>query len=278
MGARRRQQRASASTDAASDATATKEKAAAIRRKKRADEFRLYLNLLKAFLCGVVLVMMSTAAMWYGGKGKYSRLARREAELSEAVRKMEANPELAKAREMLKTQHAIGLGTIRGGMDADDDVIASLESKWIAMDYAERSELWRGTRATLAETDPAFAPLLKADGKKLTDAVVPEIFAVDEFSEDAGRFPRLVRLVLEGKETGGQWRTKDGEDGTDRDRAGRREPTADHIVARDLYRRALLSRFVGAVANALLGGDYVVDVAALARELGRQIPSIRREE
>ena len=108
---------------------------------------------------------------------------------------------------------------------------------------------------------------------------MPEIFAVDEFSEDAGRFPRLVRLVLEGKETGGQWRTKDkDEDGTDRDRAGRREPTADHVVARDLYRRALLSRFVGAVANALRGGDDVVEDAALARELGRQIPSIRREE
>lgn len=136
-------------------------------------------------------------------------------------------------------------------MSADDQLTA-LKSFWYKMPETERSMRFEEARNELM-TEPGMASLLKSQGHGMTDALVPEMFAEETFASDPSQLIKLVNLLLDGREN--IKKISEGDFG---------KRTGQH-GARDVYRSAILSRFV---ASFLL--DLSVALAASEPRQGIQ--------
>ena len=104
----------------------------------------------------------------------------------------DAHPEIEKGKTMLRGQHAMGMELLRsvnasGRLDI-------LERHWLDMGENERVEVWELSARKLLE-DPAFAPLLKAEGARLTNTMVPEMWAAEKYAREPERMRRLAGVV-----------------------------------------------------------------------------------
>ena len=143
----------------------------------------------------------------------------------------EAHPDLEKGKAMLRGQHDLGLELLRSVQAAG--TLDALDQHWLAMPEPERASLWELAARKLLE-EPAFAPLLKTEGARLTDTMVPEMYAAEKYAREPERMRRLVQLLLDGTENGVPPKKSKGKSAA----------AVDHKEARKLYRSAILSRFV----------------------------------
>lgn len=167
-----------------------------------------------------------------------AELRAKEAKLDAKMEKLrqEAHPELEKGKMMLRGQHATGLELLRS-VNASGRIEA-LETHWLDMAEDDRTRLWELSARKLLQ-DPAFAPLLKAEGARLTDTMVPELYAAEKYAREPERMRRLVNLLLDGNENGLPQKKK-----KKKGRPDQAQAAVDHKEARNLYRSAILARFV----------------------------------
>jgi len=139
------------------------------------------------------------------------------------------NPDLEKGWLMLSRQHEASINLLKV-MSADDQLLA-LKSFWYKMPETERSMRFEEARNGLM-TEPGMASLLNFQGHGMTDALVPEMFAEETFASDPSQLIKLVDLLLDGREN--IKRISEEDFGKGMGKHG----------ARDVYRSAILSRFV----------------------------------
>ena len=168
----------------------------------------------------------------------------------------EANPDLEKGWLMLSRQHEASINLLK--VMGTDDQISALTAFWYKMPETERSMRFEKARNALI-TEPGMAPLLKSQGRELTDTLVPEMFAEETFASDPSHLMKLLNLLLDGQEN----TQKTSED------PGVRKGRHD---ARDMYRSAILSRFV---ASFLL--DLSVALAAVEPRPGMEKAILREQ-
>ena len=212
----------------------------AARRAANASEFSAVKRIAQVFLLLVFLVFAVAGVLYARGATKAAELKAEELRLEMLAREAaRASPaegtddgelvDMAKGATMLKKLHGAGLRLITS--IRDDGQLAELDKFWASLEEGERQSMWDASRETML-SDPSLASLLEGEGARVTDALVPEMYA-DHFAREPERLMRLTRLILAGEENGpgGAVGTAEGTD-------------IGHKEARALYRSAILSRFV----------------------------------
>ena len=204
------------------------------RRARKDAEWRSVKRVAQLFVLILGLVFTVTGVMYARGATRVAELRAEEFRLeAEAARAASSGrtgegSDMQKGKLMLQRQHAAGLQLVRS--IRDDGQLKELEKFWHSLETSDRRAMWDGARDTLL-SDPSLGSLLKDEGKRVTDALVPEMYA-HRFAEEPERMPRLVRILLDGEEHGGD--VIPNSDGG----------AVGHKEARMLYRSAILSRFV----------------------------------
>mmetsp|Transcript_13930 Transcript_13930/g.56480 ORF Transcript_13930/g.56480 Transcript_13930/m.56480 type:complete len:240 (-) Transcript_13930:3052-3771(-) len=157
------------------------------------------------------------------------------------------NPDLEKGWAALLRQHEAGINLLN--VMRSDNQLLVLEEFWNKIPETERSMRFETARNNFLG-EPGLSPLLRTEEQGLADVLVPEVFDEEAFAREPERLMRLVNLLLEGRENGLRSSVE-------------RSRPVDSESTRNLYRSAILSRFV---ASFLL--DLSVAVAAKSPQQG----------